>query len=70
MRIIDNGPVIAWRPVQGVPRLLPDNHWDRLQPPSDPTDRLSGYRKWMDGSLIKTCLCPSFMTNLQRHIHN
>ena len=22
--------------------------WDRLQPPCDPTDGLSGYRKWMD----------------------
>jgi len=31
------------------PRLSPDDRWDRLQPPRDPTDRLSGYRKWMDG---------------------
>jgi len=39
-----------WRPVQGVPRRLsPDDRWDRLQPPRDPTDGLSGYRKWMDG---------------------
>jgi len=38
-----------WRPVQGVPRLSPDDRWDRLQPPLDPTDGLSGYRKWMDG---------------------
>ena len=42
------GPVMDWRPVQGVPRLLRDDHWDRLQPPCDPTDGLSGYRK-MDG---------------------
>jgi len=25
-----------------------DDRWDRLQPPRDPTDGLSGYRKWMD----------------------
>ena len=43
------GPVMDWRPVQGVPRLSPDDRWDRLQPPRDPTDGLSGYRKWMDG---------------------
>ena len=41
-------PVMDWRPVQGVPRLSPDDRWDRLQPPRDPTDELSG-RKWMDG---------------------
>ena len=39
------GPVMDWRPVQGVPRLLPDDRWDRLQPPRDPTNGLSGYRK-------------------------
>ena len=33
------------------PRLSPDDRWDRLQPPRDPTDGLSGYRKWMDGFL-------------------
>ena len=43
------GPVMDWRHVQGVPRLSPDDRWDRLQPPRDPTDELSGYRKWMDG---------------------
>ena len=37
-----------WRSVQGVPRLSPEDCWDRLQPPRDPTDGLSG-RKWMDG---------------------
>jgi len=30
-------------------RLSPDDCLDRLQPPRDPTDGLSGYRKWMDG---------------------
>ena len=43
------GPVMDWRPVQGVSRLSPDDHWDKLQPPRDPTDGLSWYRKWMDG---------------------
>jgi len=43
------GPVMDWRPVQGVPRLSPDDRWDRLQPPRDPTDGLSGYSKWMVG---------------------
>jgi len=38
-----------WRSVQGVPRLSPDDRWDRLQPPRDPTHGLSGNRKWMDG---------------------
>ena len=40
--------VMDWRPVQGVPILSPDDRWDRLQPHRDPTDGLSGYRKWMD----------------------
>jgi len=40
------GPVMDRRPVQGVPRLSPNDRWDR--PPRDPTDGLSGYRKWMD----------------------
>ena len=31
----------------GLPRLSPDKCWDRLQPPRDPNDWLSGYRKWM-----------------------
>ena len=44
------GPVMDWRPVQGVPRLSPDDRWDWLQLPRDPTEVLSGYRKWMDGS--------------------
>jgi len=43
------GPVMDWGPVQGVPRLSPDDRWDRLQPPCDPTNGLSRYRKWMDG---------------------
>jgi len=42
------GPVMDWRPVQGVPCLSSDDHWDRLQPPHDLTDGLSGYRRWMD----------------------
>jgi len=32
--------------------ISPDDRWDRLQPPRDPTDGLSGYRKWMDGLII------------------
>ena len=47
------GPVMDWRPIQGVPRLLPDDRWDRLQPPRDPTYGLSGYRKWMDVLKLK-----------------
>ena len=39
------GPVMDWRPVQGVTRLSPDVRWDWLQ---RPTDGLSGYRKWME----------------------
>jgi len=35
-----------WRPVRGVPRLSPNDGWDRLQPPCDPTVGLSGYRSW------------------------
>ena len=30
------GPVIDWRPVQGVPRLSPNASWDWLQHPRDP----------------------------------
>ena len=34
------GPVMDWRPGLGVPRLSPDDCWDRLQPPpaTPPTD--------------------------------
>jgi len=38
-------PVMDWRPVQRVPRLSPNDSWDRLQP----LIGLSGYRKWMNG---------------------
>jgi len=30
------GPVMDWRPVRGVPCLLPSDSWDRLQLPCDP----------------------------------
>ena len=30
------------------------DRWDRLQPPRDPTNGLSGYRKWMDGCIETT----------------
>ncbi|XP_061604609.1 transmembrane protein 184B-like isoform X2 [Phyllopteryx taeniolatus] len=30
--------VIGWRPVQGVPRLLPEDSWDRLQYARDPSE--------------------------------
>jgi len=30
------GPVMDWRPVQGVPCLSPTDSWDRFQPPRDP----------------------------------
>ena len=43
------GPVMDWWPVQGVPRLLPNDRW--LQPPRDPTFGLTGYRKWMDAAV-------------------
>ena len=39
------GPVMDWRPVQGVSCLSPDDHGS----PRDPTVGLSGYRKRMDG---------------------
>jgi len=45
-----------WQPVQGVPRLSPEDCWDRLQPPRDPTDGLSG-RIWMDGYLLNLHHC-------------
>jgi len=41
-----------WQPVQGVPRLSPDDRWDRLQPSRVPTDGLSRYRKLMDGFTV------------------
>ena len=51
------GPVMDWRPVQGEPRLSPDDRRDRLQPPGHPTDGFSGGRKWMDGwkSYLENC---------------
>ena len=30
------GPVMDWRPVQGVPRLSPNDSWYRLQPLCNP----------------------------------
>ena len=30
------GPVMDWRTVQGVPRLSPNDSWDRLPPPRNP----------------------------------
>ena len=53
------GPVMDWRPVQGVPRLSPIDCWDRLQPPRDPTHGLSGYRKWMDVLMLVFWTFPS-----------
>jgi len=42
-----------WQPVQGVPRLSPDDSWDRLQPPRDPTDGLDGIENgWMDVVIV------------------
>jgi len=41
------GPVMDWRPVQGVPRLSPNGIGS--SPPRNPTDGLSGDRKGMDG---------------------
>ena len=42
-------PCDDWRPVQGEPRLSPDDCWDRLQPTRDPTDGLDGIENgWMD----------------------
>lgn len=37
---------MGWRPVQGIPRLLPESSWDRLQFPSDPS------KIWIDGYFI------------------
>jgi len=44
------GPVMDWRPVRGVPRLSPNDSWNRLQPPPRPCIWLSRYRKWMGRS--------------------
>ena len=30
------GPVMDWQPLQGEPRLSPNDSWDRLQTPCDP----------------------------------
>ena len=65
-------PVMDWRPVQGVPRLSPEDCWDRLQPPRDPTEGLSG-RKWMDGCgwmWFKEKCCFTLYTILQIPVTN
>ncbi|KAF4072258.1 hypothetical protein AMELA_G00261040, partial [Ameiurus melas] len=46
-------PVMDWHPVQGVPRLVPDASWDRLQVPRDPEEGVSG-RRWMDGWITQS----------------
>ena len=43
------GPAMDWRPVQGVPCVLPNDNWDSLQSPPATLNGLSKYRKWMDG---------------------
>jgi len=40
LELLIHRPVVDWRPVQGVPRFSPDDRWDRLQPPRDPTNGL------------------------------
>jgi len=61
------GPVMDWRSVQGVPRLLPDDRWDRLQPPRDPTNGLSCYRSWTDGWKHKiSCKLHNFFCGIQQ----
>ena len=42
------GPVMDWRPVQGEPRLSPDDRWYRLQPPRPDSWIKRGYKK-LDG---------------------
>jgi len=54
-----------WRPVQGVPRLSPDDCWDRLQPPRDLTEGLSGDRK-MDGWHLQATKPPKKHTKQQK----
>ena len=42
------GAVMDWRPVLGVPCLLSNNSWDRLQPPRDPKLAWAGIENgWM-----------------------
>ena len=47
-------------------RVYPDDRRDRLQPPRDPTDGLSGYRKWMDGWFISLKVNQN-ITNKKQH---
>ena len=43
------GPAMDWRPVQDVPRLAPNNGWDRLQPLHEPElDQAGVENRWMD----------------------
>ena len=59
------GPVMDWRPVQGVPRLSPDDRWDRLQPPPRPDRRIRRYKKWMDGWTSKMATVNKLEPNRQ-----
>lgn len=45
----NNNPATDWQPVWTVPRLLPDDSWDRLQPHCDP---VFDKQKKMDGWLV------------------
>jgi len=50
------GPVMDWRPDQGVQSLSSNCSWDRLQPPCDPKMNKVDVEKkkmdgWMDDSL-------------------
>ena len=60
----------------GVSRLClsPDDRWDRLQPPRDPTDGWRGYRKWMDGCLLKLkcgiCVLRMRSYRLEQHFNH
>ena len=60
------GPVMDWRPVQGVPCLSPDDRWDRLQPPRDPTDGLDG----IENGWMVCVLFYALFTEIYHHFQN
>ena len=52
------GPVMDWRPVQGVPYFLSNESWDRLQPTPGTLSWINQMDGWMDGKRVRQSAKP------------
>lgn len=61
------GPVMDCRPVQGVPRLSPNNNWDRHQPTCD-HDGLSAIGNWWMNEWMNKYISSCWVAKILNHI--